>query len=111
MLSSFERELRYAVEQVPSLAGDSKATEQVLDRFRDKYLHTIRKATRPAARERAWDSFRYYMVVPATTRKPFRLSDEEADTLLAELRRLVRATEIGLQEDDDERRAQSVADR
>lgn len=89
MEAPLDEALGRAAARALSLAGDPEARQQVVDRFRDKYLVAILRASGPAALGRAWGSFRYYLVTPPTRLKPFHLTEPEADAVLAALREIV----------------------
>lgn len=64
---------------------DGATRAQVLDRFLGQYLPALRAARTPQALARGWDAFRYYLTAPVTRRKPWALSWEEADRVIAAL--------------------------
>ncbi|MBI4235920.1 MAG: hypothetical protein HY688_01010 [Chloroflexi bacterium] len=87
---SRERWAAAALAAAPTLATAPTVLEPVLERFRRKYLKAVLLARTRAAEERAWEGFYFWLVFPATSRKPFELPETEASALIAAFRRLVR---------------------
>ena len=80
------------------LARDAELLNHVGQRFHSKYLETIMRARDPAAEDRAWEGFYFWMVFPETNRKPFEIPPEEASALLESLKPLVAQLRKGLRE-------------
>ena len=75
---------------VPAFDADPAVREQVLERFWRKYLKAVLAARNPSSEERAWEAFYFWLVFPATSRKPFEVPEREAKAFIAALRLLVR---------------------
>jgi hypothetical protein len=82
-------EWREAVSVSPTLAADEAVLDHVLGRFLDKYLVAVLSARGPGAEERAWEGFYFWLVFPATDRKPFEAPTAEADAVIGRLKGLV----------------------
>jgi hypothetical protein len=72
---------------------DDATREYLLARFAAQYLPALKASRSPRAAVRAWDAFRAYLTAPATVRKPWSLSWDEAE-------RVVEALAAALVEDD-----------
>ena len=60
------------------IVPDADDRAQMVARFHGQYLPALGMARTPGAVDRVWDAFRYYLTTPATSRKPFALSWDEA---------------------------------
>ncbi|MBI2866916.1 MAG: hypothetical protein HYX97_01115 [Chloroflexi bacterium] len=76
-----------ANEALAFLTGES-IRAQIVFRFQEQYLPALLRASNSTAVARVWDSFRYYLMVEATWRKPFALSGEEANRVVNALKAL-----------------------
>lgn len=85
----FEDAYRGLIAETPTLAGNSRTTRQVTYHFEHKYLIAALRAKDQQGWDRAWFSFRQYLITPMTLRKPFVFKDEEADALVGSLQRLL----------------------
>lgn len=68
---------------------DADARALILYRFDAQYLPALRAAHAPEMAWRAWEAFRYYLTARATRRKPFVLSEADADRVIATLTALL----------------------
>ena len=73
----------------PELADNPEGTEHLVYRFVGKYLPAVLQARTAEDRERAWLALWSYMIARPTMRKPFGLSHEAADGLIAEFQEVV----------------------
>lgn len=71
------------------LVPDEASRRQVLDRFFRQYLPALARSPASGDAERVWESFRYYITAASTSRKPFALSVEEAERVIAALAELM----------------------
>ncbi len=67
----------------PELSDDPAACDQLAFRLAGQYLPALFSARRPEDRQRAWDALWRYMTAAPTPSKPFVMSGETADGLLA----------------------------
>ena len=67
----------------------------MLDRFFRQYFPALLRSPASVDAERVWESFRYYITVPSTSRKPFALSMEEAEWVIAALAELLPGPPVG----------------
>lgn len=81
---------RAAAGAASALAADLAILDHVVGRFQRKYLRAVLQARTPDAEERAWEGFYWWLVLPATDRKPFEVPPEEAEAVIAGFRVLVR---------------------
>lgn len=93
-----EQAWREAFLVAPTVTQDEAVFDHVMARFRTKYMEAVLRARGPAAEERAWEGFYFWMVFPATNRKPFEIPPEEANALLESLKPLVTRLQDGLRE-------------
>ena len=70
----------------PELEGNPEGAHHLAFRFAGKYLPVVRNAKDHEGRERVWLSFWSYLVARETSRKPFGLSSEAADEIIAQFR-------------------------
>ena len=73
----------------PELADNPEGTEHLVYRFVGQYLPAVLRARTSDDRERAWLALWSYMIARPTMRKPFGLSHEAADRLIAEFQEAV----------------------
>ena len=73
----------------PELADNPEGTEHLVYRFVGKYLPAVLRARTADDRQRAWLALWSYMIARPTSRKPFGLSHEAADRLIAEFQEAV----------------------
>ncbi|MEX2598197.1 MAG: hypothetical protein WD533_00910 [Dehalococcoidia bacterium] len=85
--SRFQRNAELALE----FLDDDTAAAQIASRVTAQYAPAVLAAPDSDAEERAWEALRYYLTVRPTMRKPFALSDTEAQQVIDELRPLVDA--------------------
>ena len=69
----------------PELRDDAEAMAHVVHRFQGKYLPAWTRAKTPQERERAWTALWHFLTARPTRRKPFALSAQAADELIARL--------------------------
>ena len=81
--------LRQADAALVGLVPDEASRWQMLDRFFRQYLPALLRSPVSADAERVWESFRYYITVPSTSRKPFVLSMGEAERAILALAELL----------------------
>ena len=67
----------------PELAGNPEGAERLAYRFLSKYLRALLRARTGQDREQVWLAFWSYLIARATRRKPFTLSHQAADRLVA----------------------------
>lgn len=84
----FGEEWAREAEEALQFIEEPAARGQMLARFQQQYLPVIRAARTPESASRVWESFRYYITFPATWRKPFSLSDAEAERVIGALKAL-----------------------
>ena len=84
-----EQDWREAFLTAPTVMQDEAVFDHVMARFRTKYMEAVLRAREPAAEERAWEGFYFWMVFPATNRKTFEIPVDEADARIGALRPLV----------------------
>ena len=77
-----------AADEALAFITDEAARAHIVFRFQEQYLPALLRSPNGAAVKRVWDSFRYYLTVGATWRKPFALSGEEADRVVDTLKAL-----------------------
>ncbi len=82
-------DFRKVFEATASLSQDESLLDHVRQRFHSKYLEAVMRARGEVAVDRAWEGFYFWMVFPATNRKPFEIPVDEADALIGALRPLV----------------------
>jgi hypothetical protein len=66
--------------------GTPEAADYLVFRWLNQYLPAWQTAARPEARERMWLALWSLLTARATSRKPFQLSPEDADRLVARFR-------------------------
>ena len=81
--------LAQEVERGLDFLGDPEAAFIIAVRVEAQYGPAAYRATSPEAEEYAWEAFRFYLMARPTRRKPFMLSDEEADRVISLARSLV----------------------
>lgn len=74
------------VGEFSALLGTQEAADYLVFRWLDQYLPAWQKARTPGARERVWLALWSLLTAAATPRKPFHLSPEDADRLVARFR-------------------------
>ena len=70
--------------KLPELPDNPEGTEHLVDRFVAQYLPVLLRSRAQEQRDHAWLAFWHYLVAPATVRKPFGLTSQVADLLIAE---------------------------
>jgi len=75
----------------PILAADTEARSYLLERLSHQYLPAAFRAQTPETDARVWSSLSYLLRAPATARKPFELSVEEAEAVVAAVHIIVEA--------------------
>jgi len=78
---------------LPELLGNPGAVEQLVDRFAGQYLPVLLRARAKEDSDRVWLAFWSYLVAPSTRRRPFGLSPEAADRLIADFQKAL--SELG----------------
>ena len=73
--------------KLTEVAGELDGLEHLVDRFLGQYLPAYLRARASGDAERVWLAFWHYLVAPSTSRKPFGLSSQAADLLIAEFQR------------------------
>ena len=73
------------VRGLPELADNPEGADYLVFRFAGQYLPAVVKARTNEAVDRVWLSFWNYLVAPMSSRKPFGLSSQGADRLIAQL--------------------------
>ena len=81
--------LRQADTALAGLVPDEASRWQMLDRFFRQYLPALLRSPARDDGERVWESFRYYITAPCTSRKPFALSIGEAERVIVALMQLL----------------------
>jgi hypothetical protein len=72
-----------------SFLDDLHAAEQIADRVAAQYGPAALAASDEAARERVWDSLRFYLTARAAPRKPFALDHAAAERVIGTTRELL----------------------
>ena len=72
----------------PVLAADSAAFNQVMSKLYYQYLPAAFRAHTPATDLRVWSALDAYLTTPATSRKQFVLSVQEATAVVQSVREL-----------------------
>ena len=72
---------------LPELLDNPEGVEQLVDRFAGQYLPVLLRTRAKEDSDRVWLAFSNYLVAPPTRRKPFGLSQETADRLIADFQR------------------------
>ncbi len=70
--------------KLPELSSDAEGVERIADRFAGQYLPVLLRSRTKEERDHVWLAFWHYLVAPRTHRKPFGLSSQNADILIAE---------------------------
>ena len=70
--------------RLPELASNLEGADHLVDRFVGQYLPALLGSRAKADRDHVWLAFWHYLVAPHTRRKPFGLSSQTADLLIAE---------------------------
>ena len=73
------------VKALPELVDNPEGADHLVFRFAGQYLPALVKARNDADVDRIWMSFWNYLVAPMSSRKPFGLSSQGADRLIAQL--------------------------
>ena len=68
----------------PELTDNPEGLELLAYRFAGQYLPALLRTRTQEDRDRVWLAFWSYLVAGATMRKPFGLSNREADRLIAD---------------------------
>jgi hypothetical protein len=80
----FDRDFWEAITRdSPALRDDPHGAEHLVNRFLGKYLPNLISARAPEDRGRVWLAFWSYLIARASWKKPFGLSHEAADELIA----------------------------
>lgn len=70
----------------PELEENPEGAQHLAFRFAGKYLPIVRGTKDNEERERVWLAFWSYLVARETSRKPFGLSSDAADEIIAQFR-------------------------
>lgn len=70
----------------PELEENPEGAQHLAFRFAGKYLPIVRGTKDNGERERVWLAFWSYLVARETSRKPFDLSPDAADEIIAQFR-------------------------
>ena len=70
----------------PELEENPEGAQHLAFRFAGKYLPIVRGTKDKEERERVWLAFWSYLVARETSRKPFGLSSDAADEIIAQFR-------------------------
>ena len=81
--------LNSRVESELAFLNSPEAATQIAARVAAQYAPAVLAAPNPDAQERAWEALRFYLTARPTPRKPFALTEAEAEQALAALRPLV----------------------
>ena len=73
----------------PGFEGNAEGAAHLTYRFVGQYLPALLRARSQQEQDRVWLAFWSYLIARATTRKPFGLSHEAADELIAELKQVL----------------------
>jgi hypothetical protein len=71
----------------PELADNPAGAEHLAYRFAGKYLPALLRSKTTDEKERVWLAFWSYIIARATDRKPFGMSQEAADLLIAQFQK------------------------
>lgn len=66
-----------------SFIDDVDSRTLILLRMEAQYVPALKGARSAEAAWRAWEAFRYYLTARTTSRKPFSLSQDDADRVIA----------------------------
>ena len=73
--------------KLPQVASEPDGLEHLVERFLAQYLPAYLRARASGDVDRVWLAFWHYLVAPRTSRKPFGLSSQAADLLIAEFQK------------------------
>ncbi len=85
-----------AIRDFPNLTGNPEGIESLIERFEGQYLGALLLAKIEDQRNDAWLAFWSYLIARPTMRKPFQLTSEEADRLIASLQSALDSPEVDL---------------
>ena len=71
------------LDEAISFVEDLDSRSLILLRFEDQYEPALRQGRNPQDIWRAWEAFRYYLTTRRTRRKPFQLTESEADRIIS----------------------------
>lgn len=78
---------------VPELSDELEGVAHIADRFVGQYLPVLLRSRTKEDSDHVWLAFWNYLVAPRTTRKPFGLTGQTADNLIAEFQKAL--SELG----------------
>ena len=73
------------VREFSALAGNPEGTQSLTERFQAQYLEALSLAEGKEDRDRVWLAFWHYLITRPTMRKPFQLTSQQADDLIAQI--------------------------
>jgi hypothetical protein len=77
-----DAEMQVDAEDAIAFLADRAAIEQIAQRFVIKYAPAINGAPTELARGRAWIALHHYLVAGATRRKPWGLTNDQAEAVI-----------------------------
>jgi hypothetical protein len=82
-------EIRERALRAVSFLEDEDSSTQIADRFAGKYAPAVQWARNEAAVDRAWGALRFYLLARPTMRKPWGLTPDQTERVIAALRQVV----------------------
>ena len=79
------REWKKVIREFPTLEEDLEGVESLIEHFEGEYFEALQMARDEDARDHVWVAFWNFLIARPTMRKPFQLTSQDADELIARL--------------------------